>query len=122
MLIGSTGYDGFSNSWIWLQWSQNSALSGVPAGTLGLLAFSAAVYLTYVGACWAAGTIGDVPARGLPDLFVAGVMGVLGLTAARSVIVQARAEMTGPVRAQPTPIVELKRRQRTGPALQARPR
>lgn len=47
---------------------------------------------------------------GLPDLFVAGVMGVLGLTAARSVIVQARAEMTGPVKAQPTPIVELKRR------------
>ncbi|MDB5792916.1 MAG: cation transporter [Massilia sp.] len=43
---------------------------------------------------------------GLPDLFVAGVMGVLGLTAARSVIVQARSEMT----AAPAPIVELKRR------------
>ena len=48
---------------------------------------------------------------GLPDLFVAGVMGVLGLTAARSVIVQARGEMdAASVKAKPVPIVELKRR------------
>ncbi|MFC5460693.1 cation transporter [Massilia niabensis] len=47
---------------------------------------------------------------GLPDLFVAGVMGVLGLTAARSVIVQARAEMNAKPVAAPAPIVELKRR------------
>ena len=48
---------------------------------------------------------------GLPDLFVAGVMGVLGLTAARSVIVQARAEMNArPALPAPAPIVELKRR------------
>ena len=40
---------------------------------------------------------------GLPDLLVACVMGVLGLTAARSVIVQARAEMAA------VPDVELKR-------------
>jgi Co/Zn/Cd efflux system component len=46
---------------------------------------------------------------GLPDLFVAGVMGVLGLTAARSVIAQARGEMNA---APPAPArsVELKRR------------
>jgi Co/Zn/Cd efflux system component len=46
---------------------------------------------------------------GLPDLFVAGVMGVLGLTAARSVIIQARGEMNA---ASPAPArsVELKRR------------
>jgi hypothetical protein len=37
------------------------------------------------------------------------VMGVLGLTAARSVIMQARREL-GAVPAVPTPIVELKRR------------
>ena len=48
---------------------------------------------------------------GLPDLFVAGVMGVLGLTAARSVIPQARAELNAaPTTPQPAPIVELKRR------------
>jgi Co/Zn/Cd efflux system component len=47
---------------------------------------------------------------GLPDLFVAGVMGVLGLTAARSVIVQARGEMDAEPVAAPAPVVELKRR------------
>ena len=46
---------------------------------------------------------------GLPDLFVAGVMGVLGLTAARSVIVQARGEMNAVLPA-PAASVELKRR------------
>jgi len=46
---------------------------------------NAAVLLAALGV-WQSGT-------GLPDLFVAGVMGVLGLSAARSVINQARAEM-----------------------------
>jgi Co/Zn/Cd efflux system component len=61
-----------------------------------------AVLLAALGV-WQAGS-------GLPDLFVAGVMGVLGLTAARSVILQARAEMDAAVVTAPTPIVELKRR------------
>lgn len=47
---------------------------------------------------------------GLPDLFVAGVMGVLGLTAARSVILQARGEMNAAPAVVPAAIVELKRR------------
>ena len=47
---------------------------------------------------------------GLPDLFVASVMGVLGLTAARSVIVHARAELSAGPAHVPAPIVELKRR------------
>jgi Co/Zn/Cd efflux system component len=46
---------------------------------------------------------------GLPDLLVATVMGVLGLTAARSVIIQARRELVA-VPAVPKQIVELKRR------------
>jgi len=57
-----------------------------------------AVLLAALGV-WRAGS-------GLPDLLAAGVMGVLGLTAARSVILQARAEMN-PV---PAPLIELKRR------------
>lgn len=62
-----------------------------------------AVLLAALGV-WQAGS-------GLPDLFVAMVMGVLGLTAARSVIVQARGEMDAPpVLATPAPVVELKRR------------
>jgi Co/Zn/Cd efflux system component len=61
-----------------------------------------AVLLAALGV-WQAGS-------GLPDLFVASVMGVLGLTAARSVIVQARGEMEKVPLAAPPPIVELKRR------------
>ena len=61
-----------------------------------------AVLLAALGV-WQAGS-------GLPDLFVAGVMGVLGLTAARSVIVQARAEMRASPPIVPAPVVELKRR------------
>ena len=47
---------------------------------------------------------------GWPDLFVAGVMGVLGLTAARSVILQARGELNAATTVVAAPIVELKRR------------
>lgn len=48
---------------------------------------------------------------GLPDLFVAGAMGVLALAAARSVIVRALTEMkeASPV-AEPALIIEVKRR------------
>lgn len=61
-----------------------------------------AVLLAALGV-WQAGS-------GLPDLFVASVMGVLGLTAARSVIVQARAEMNVGAAPAPAPTIELKRR------------
>ena len=63
-----------------------------------------AVLLAALGV-WQAGSA-------LPDLFVASVMGVLGLSAARSVIVHARSEMSAadvPAPA-PAPVVELKRR------------
>lgn len=46
---------------------------------------------------------------GLPDLLVAAVLGVLGLTAARSVIVHARRELAA-ARPVTVPVVELKRR------------
>jgi len=60
-----------------------------------------AVLLAALGV-WQAGS-------GLPDLFVAMVMGALGLTAARSVIVQARGEMDVAVVPATASIVELKR-------------
>ena len=46
---------------------------------------------------------------GLPDLVVAGIMGVLGLSAARSVITQARGELRDAAR-PPAAGIELKRR------------
>jgi len=61
-----------------------------------------AVLLAALGV-WQAGS-------GLPDLIVAGVMGVLGLSAARSVITQARGELDTQV-ATPVPatVVEIRR-------------
>jgi Co/Zn/Cd efflux system component len=61
-----------------------------------------AVLLAALGV-WQAGS-------GLPDLFVALVMGVLGLSAARSVIVHARREMARGRTAVGPPVVELRRR------------
>ncbi|XYJ08701.1 cation transporter [Telluria sp. B2] len=62
-----------------------------------------AVLLAALGV-WQAGS-------GLPDLFVAAVMGLLGLSAARSVIAHARRELnSGAAAPVPAPIVELKRR------------
>ena len=60
-----------------------------------------AVMLAALGV-WKAGS-------GWPDVCVAAVMGALGLTAARSVIVQARGEINGTRTASALPIVELKR-------------
>ena len=61
-----------------------------------------AVLLAALGV-WQAGS-------GLPDLIVAGMMGFLGLSAARSVITQARSELNARG-AEPIPaaIVELRR-------------
>jgi Co/Zn/Cd efflux system component len=61
-----------------------------------------AVMLAALGV-WQAGS-------GMPDLFVAGIMGLLGLTAARSVILQARGELNQTQVASATPVIELKRR------------
>lgn len=61
-----------------------------------------AVVLAALGV-WQAGS-------GLPDLVVAGVMGFLGLSAARSVITQARSELNvRGVKPSPAAIVELRR-------------
>ena len=63
---------------------------------------NAAVLLAALGV-WQAGS-------GLPDLFVAGVMGFLGLSAARSVITQARGELNAQaVKPASAVVVELRR-------------
>jgi len=60
-----------------------------------------AVLLAALGV-WQAGS-------GLPDLLVAVVMGALGLSAARSVILQARQELRQELRQPPAAVAELKR-------------
>jgi len=58
VLLGSTAYDGFSNSPWWLSFQQNSPLSLTVSSTLGLLAMVLVVALTYSVAAWLAGTLG----------------------------------------------------------------
>ena len=70
VLIGSTGYDGFSNSSLWVRSIQSSALPGIVLGTLGLLGFIAVVLGSYTGACLLAGRLTDTSRRALPGLFL----------------------------------------------------
>jgi len=69
-LIGSTGYDGFSNSSLWVRWTQNSVLPTVVVSTLGLLGFIAIVFISYTAACLLAGRLTHTSRRALPGLFL----------------------------------------------------
>ena len=83
VLIGSTGYDGFSNATIWIGWAQNTPLAGIPIQTLGLLTFIAAVLGSYSLACMAAGHLGHSSRRTLPGLFAPSLVPIaLGYVAA----------------------------------------
>ncbi|MCI0686158.1 MAG: hypothetical protein L0Y54_02810 [Sporichthyaceae bacterium] len=75
VLLGSTAYDGFSNSPFWIRFTSESDLSPRMSGTMGLLGFVLLAVLTYSMATWLAGVLGS-QARdrehagfGLPTLF-----------------------------------------------------
>jgi len=70
VLIGSTGYDGFSNSGLWVRLIQNSVVPSVVLSTLGLLGFIALVFGSYTAACLIAGRLTQTPGAALPGLFV----------------------------------------------------
>ncbi|MEU0570080.1 hypothetical protein ABZ297_32510 [Nonomuraea sp. NPDC005983] len=67
VLLGSTGYDGFSSAPIWVDALQSGPLGHTGLGTLGLLAAVAAVAALYGACLWLAGLIGG--ARGLAPRF-----------------------------------------------------
>jgi hypothetical protein len=50
VMLGSTAYDGFSRSLLWVNWQQSAPLPRTLSGTLGLIAFVLFVGVTY----WAA--------------------------------------------------------------------
>lgn len=82
-LLGSTAYDGFSNSTAWIGWAQNSDYSMTLLGTGALLAFILFVLLTYSGATLLAGRLSDSARTTLPRLFTHSVVPiVLGYVAA----------------------------------------
>lgn len=69
VLLGSTAYDGFSSTTIWVRTITSSSLPPETLGVLGLVGFIAAAYVTYSIAISLAGTLGGSSARGLPGKF-----------------------------------------------------
>jgi hypothetical protein len=70
VLLGSTAYDGFSFTRIWVQTVTTSSIPPETLGALGLVGFITAAYVTYSMATSLAGTLAGLPERGLPGKFV----------------------------------------------------
>ncbi len=68
-LLGSTAYDGFSNSSTWIGWAQNQDISMTWHGTVALIVFILFVLITYSGATVLAGRLSDSSRTSLPGLF-----------------------------------------------------
>jgi hypothetical protein len=68
-LLGSTAYDGFSNSSAWIGWAQNQDISMTWLGTAALIVFILFVLGTYSGATVLAGRLSDSSRTSLPGLF-----------------------------------------------------
>jgi hypothetical protein len=73
-LLGSTAYDGFSNSTAWVGWAQNSDYSMTLLGTLALIFFILFVLVTYSSATLLAGRLSDSSRTKLPGLFAHSVV------------------------------------------------
>jgi hypothetical protein len=73
-LLGSTAYDGFSNSTAWIGWAQNTDYSMTTLGTLALIVFILFVLVTYSSATLLAGRLSDSSRSALPGLFAHSVV------------------------------------------------
>ena len=73
-LLGSTAYDGFSNSSSWIGWAQNQDISMTWLGTRALIVFILFVLITYSGATILAGRLSDSSRTALPGLFAHSVV------------------------------------------------
>ncbi|WP_427884887.1 hypothetical protein ACQHIV_22140 [Kribbella sp. GL6] len=73
-LLGSTAYDGFSNSSAWIGWAQNQDISMTWLGTGALIVFILFVLGTYSGATVLAGRLSDSSRTALPGLFAHSVV------------------------------------------------
>jgi hypothetical protein len=75
VMLGSTGFDGFSQSPWWTGYVQTQGLPAPLVGTGVLLGFVLFVAVTFWGACRLAGSLGGVAsARPLPGLFAGSVV------------------------------------------------
>jgi hypothetical protein len=73
-LLGSTAYDGFSNSTVWVGWAQNTDYSMTLLGTLALIFFMLFVLVTYSSATLLAGRLSNSSRTRLPGLFAHSVV------------------------------------------------
>ncbi|TDO48458.1 hypothetical protein EV643_10787 [Kribbella sp. VKM Ac-2527] len=74
VLLGSTGYDGFSSSGSWIGWAQNTDYSMPLLGTGMLLLFVAFVFATYSSATVLAGRLSGARRSELPGRFAHSVV------------------------------------------------
>lgn len=77
VMLGSTAFDGFSNSTAWFRLSEEAPLPGTLVGTLGLLAFVAAAGVTFSAAALLAGRLGHAERRQLPQLLAHSVIPIV---------------------------------------------
>jgi hypothetical protein len=83
VLLGSTAYDGLSNSTWWVTFQQESSASPTISGSLGLFAMVSIVAVTYVAATLAAGALGHGGRWSLPGEFAHSIVPIaLGYTVA----------------------------------------
>jgi hypothetical protein len=77
VLLGSTAYDGFSSTTIWVQTITSSGIPPETLGVLGLVGFIAVAYLTFSIATWLAGILGGSCARALPEKFAHSIIPIV---------------------------------------------
>ncbi len=78
ILFGSTAFDSFRESTVWLKFVQNSGFeSRVAPDTVMLLIFSAGMAAILAVATMLTGTHADIPRRALPDLFAHSIVPIV---------------------------------------------
>ena len=76
-LLGTTAYDGFSNSSAWIGWAQDSDYSMTVLGTVALVCFVVFVFVTYTSATAMAGRLSNTTRTALPGLFAHSVVPII---------------------------------------------
>ncbi len=77
VLFGSTGFDSFRESTVWLKLVQSLSTSRIGPDTVALICFSAGVALILTAATMATGATGEIPRRARPDLFAHSVAPII---------------------------------------------
>ncbi|SEB50176.1 hypothetical protein SAMN04489844_0314 [Nocardioides exalbidus] len=77
VLFGSTAFDSFRESTVWLKLVQSLSTTRLVPDTLALIAFSGGVMLILTVATMATGVTSRTPRRALPDLFAHSVVPII---------------------------------------------